>query len=69
MTDAIAVRAQTRLCPQKSANCHFYNVNSISKYFLTSKDDVFVRDRESAGAGCKKYAKNETMPEIDLIGA
>ena len=58
MTDAIAVRAQTRLCPQKSANCHVHNVNSISKYFLTSTDGLYVRDRESAGAGSKKYANN-----------
>ena len=58
MTDAIAVRAQTRLCPQKSANCHFHNVNSIIKNFLTSTDGLYVRDRESAEAGNKKYANN-----------
>jgi hypothetical protein len=69
MTDAIAVRAQTRLCPQKSANCHFHNVNSISEYFLTPQM-VFTSETEQAlELAARSMPKNETMPEIDLIGA
>ena len=56
MTDAIAVRAQTRLFGQKSANCHVHHVNFIIKNLLTCTDGLYVRDRESAGAGNKKYA-------------